>query len=90
MQERIGGGGKDNGRNFYFSNFAKKPAGDWVVGDGRTGSDTALLPPPRMRASDLGLAPQVGARLGAHLPEDRRCGGRESRTAAPTPAASGA
>lgn len=43
----------DTGRNFYFSNFTKKPAGDWVVcwGVGRTRSDTSLLllPSPRPR-----------------------------------------
>ena len=33
LQERMGGGRGNNGRNFYFSSFAEKPAGDWVVGE---------------------------------------------------------
>lgn len=75
-----GGAGGNNGRNFNFSNFAKKPTGDGVVGEGRggTGSDTSLSGPQGMKASDL-RSPSAGGRgrLGAHLPWGRWCGGRE-------------
>lgn len=63
LQERRGGAGGNNGRNFNFSNFAKKPTRDGVVGEGRggTGSDTSLSGPQGMKASDL-RSPSAGGR----------------------------
>lgn len=58
-----GGGWGDNGRKCYFNNFAKKPAGDWVVGEGGQGLTPPLPPPPPPRHEDQGpRSPSAGGR----------------------------